>query len=452
MPKELSHKLAHINLTQSAHQPSSGELYSYRILVCGGHTYHVLSCQLAELFVHRIHHLVITQEEVLHLQKNAARPTPAGIILALQKLGFWNQAAGSGIAPDAEPRLTAAALPDASLQPTWKALTKHKNNARIFLLPPYERECVVEVPGQFSPMDILHLFHESDWISSNRGWGTTFTTDGGEFDNTAEFARIVVQPNSPLMERAQAIGLPCLRITEDMQLPEVPEIPRAPRFTPQHRPPKSPMAYKYAETPDADVFNILPRPNKWVRWSCYLGGVALLWCSVSLISGFFMEDAGQVTGTIISHINTRENVQLLADLANSAYSPEVTARKLATLESHLSSQPNTQEKAEKQTNLLECLQLLRSAAIDTDGHPDKIRRLISHATELNINKVSLSLLYINEALNKRTADEWLASMPQEERSAWLALLHEEPELAQKLAEPAYSPFFAAFCPQETPAR
>lgn len=451
MPKELAHKLAHINLTQSIHQPLSGELYSYRILVCEGQTYHVLSSQQAELFATRIHHLVITQEEVLHLQRNAARPTPAGIILALQKLDFWNKAVDVNTPPDNEPRLTAAALPDASLQPTWKALTQHKNNARIFLLSPYERECVVEMPPHFTTENILHLFHESDWIASDRGWGTTFTTDGGEFDNTAEFSRIVAQPDSPLIQRARAIGIPYLRITEDMQLPDVQEEAHTPRFIPQP-PRKTPSAYKYAETPDADVFNIIPRPNKWIRWSYYLGGVALLWCSVSLISGFFMDDAGQVTGTIISHINTKENVRLLADLANSAYSAEVTARKLDTLESHLNSQPNPQDKTEKQSNLLECLQLLRSASIDASGHPQKLRQLIKHAEELSINKVSLCLLYINELINNRATEEWLAAVPQNEQTEWQQLLLEESELAQKLAEPPFSPFFASFYPLESPAR
>ena len=138
---ELSKQLINTNA------PADVPRYSYRLLNCASATFHVLTCVQAtpeeqkEVPGLTVHHLALTLDEASALRRNASRPTPAGIIMALNALGLWrSQWQADNIYIEEEPRLTAAALPDASSQATWKSFTGHKNNARAFFLPPYDIE------------------------------------------------------------------------------------------------------------------------------------------------------------------------------------------------------------------------------------------------------------------------------------------------------------------------
>lgn len=423
-------------------------LHSYRLLTCGSTMFHVLSCRKSDSNGYKVHHLALSQDEMLALRRNASRPTPAGVILALYSINFW--VPGVEEAQDAvntEPRLTAAALPDASEQPTWKKLTGHKGNAKAPLNAPYDNSCVLCPAAETTQEDILGLLHESDWISTSRGWGRSFTTDGNSETQHTEFLRIVIPGASRDELRHPAV----LEVTEQMQLPETttdsPQAPQAPAPTepspyqaasPHLRPP-----YRYTEVVDEDVFNILPRPHRWVRWFCVLGGVWVLWSGVSLVSGLFMDDAGEAAGAIITTFNATEHVLQLNELANAPYSAETTARKLDKLEAHLNTQPTTAENPRQQL-LRECIDLLRSASTDAQGHPANLQALYHKAGQLELNPTALCRLYMHEATHDRPTDEWQNNMPGPEFQAWQELLQARPDLAEWLLQPPFLQYMPGF--------
>lgn len=422
--------------------------HSYRLLTCGNTIFHVLSCRITDETGYRVHHLVLSQDEMLALRRNASRPTPAGVILALYSINFWAPDISSAQdAVNTEPRLTAAALPDASEQPTWQQLTGHKNNAKVLLSPPYDNNCVLCPPTDISQRDILKLLHESDWISTSRGWGRSFTTEGNAESQHSEFLRIVI----PGAKRADLRFPAILELTEqelaaDEELhPEpiqhTPKQPEQPFYQQEPQIPRYP--YRYTETVDEDVFNILPRPHKWVRWICVLGGVWVLWSGVSLFSGLFMDDAGEVTGTIITTMNASEHVLLLEELTNAPYSPETTERKLDKLEAHLSTQP-TSAANPRQLLLRECLDLLRSASADAHGHPANLEALISKAEQLGLDPNALCRLYMHEATHDRPIEEWQNTMPGQEFLAWQQLLQMQPSLAEWLLQPPFCRYMPGY--------
>ena len=176
--------------------------FVYTIAECGGTQFHVISflqqSQEGSSTTYTAHHLALTHDEVQSLRRNASRPTPAGIALALSNIGLWctTNASQRFHYIDDEPRLTAAALPDATLQPTWKRLTGHKNNARAFFTAPYDRGCVITISEQTPANDILHLLHECDWLSATRGWGKSFATFAGPSCPVAEYNRLFTTAGS----------------------------------------------------------------------------------------------------------------------------------------------------------------------------------------------------------------------------------------------------------------
>lgn len=441
MPTVLTRMLALLCRTDSP-------LHCYRLLTCGSTIFHVLSCRTTDETGYCVHHLVLSQEEMQALRRNASRPTPAGVILALYSIDFW--------APDiscaqntvnTEPRLTAAALPDAHEQPTWKQLTGHKSNAKVLLCPPYDNNCVLCPPADTSQRDILKLLHESDWISTSRGWGRSFTTEGNAESQHAEFLRIVIPGAKRTDLRYPAI----LELTEQELAADVEPLTAPTQHTP--KPPEQPLyqqepqipryPYKYSETADEDVFNILPRPHKWVRWICVLGGVWVLWSGVSLFSGLFMDEAGEVAGTIITTMNASEHVLLLEELTNAPYSPETTERKLDKLEAHLSTQPTSAENP-RQLLLRECIDLLRSASADAHGHPANLEALMSKAEQLGLDPNALCRLYMHEATHDRPIEEWQNTMPGQEFQAWQQLLQTQPRLAEWLLQQPFSPYMPGY--------
>ena len=426
--------------------------FSYLQLECCSTTFHVLSCLQttplpADEQEFTAHHLALTHDEVQALRRNASRPTPAGVILALSNIGLWCTSGAEnrfGYIDD-EPRLTAAALPEAELQPTWKSLTGHKNNARAFFTPPYDRNCLVTIPADMSSREVLLLLHESDWLSASRGWGRTFTTQAGPYSAQLNYHRTILPPGSKVPTNDKR---PLLAISAELELSyndsDTPVTSATAPGTP-HRPQMTGinssigtnyLPYKYTETPDEDIYDIMPQPNKLVRWSCYLGGAALLWLSISLISGLMMDDAVEITGNIITRINTEEDALLLSRLASSAYSHESTERHLSKFEARLRNLPANDE-SQSRSQLLDCVQLLRQASLSAQGHPTRLRQLRKCAVTLKLREEDICKLYMNEAIYNCTPEDWQQSLTDTEIADWKLLLNDFPTMAEWLSEPPF---------------
>lgn len=447
-PRALKQELLSISRyrTPDANSCLHGDRHSYRMLICADTTFHVLSCMRTDTTGgYCVHHLALTQDEVQSLRRNASRPTPAGVTMALSKIGFWHS---PNTETENEPRLTAAALPEAAAQPSWLRLTGHKNNARALLSNRCERECILSMPKEATTEDVLHLLHESDWLASHRGWGKTFTTHGSTRDSTTEFARIATISGSSVAEQARAGGIAVLEINHELNIYEESDSPRAEERE-NEQTPNIGLHYKYDETPDEAVFNLPPKPGKWLRWVCILGGVWVLWSSVSLVSGLWIEDAGELTGNIITRINTEEDLQLLSELAAAPYTAETTARKLDRIEAHLNSHPPTAEDNNKHRLLRECVKLLRCAATDALGHGGNMSRLAESAPSLRINAASLCALYMNELIHDRQAEEWHSSLTPDEIQDWQNLLEAHPNIRAKLSEQPFADYLPR--PSPTPA-
>ena len=434
-----------------------GRKFCYSTLLCASVNYHVLSCLVLtdtpSARSYTAHHLVLTPEEEQKLRSNASRPTPAGIILALCDTGVWCAENAHQRFPyiDNEPRLTAAALPDAAHQQTWEKLSGNKENARCFFTPPYDRECIVIVPASTTEREILRLLHESDCLSASRGWNKPFCTYPIPDVTPQPYMRLFTT-STPAADGALS-AVPRLVISDNMQLMEIP------RYTPQpenntdsstratagaESTPHSTsyLPYKYTETPDVDVFNVTARPHKWVRWSCYLAGVWLLWSSTSLIATHIMNDAGELTGNIITQVSTEEDLLLLSQLAASAYSPESTFRHLEKFEARLRSLPPTGENKDRDL-LLECVHLLRSASEQRSDHPAQLIRLRDCAATLRLRTDDMCRLYLNEYIHGAKSVTSPPSYSTEEIAQWKALENTAPTLYRLLCSPPADTYFRA---------
>lgn len=466
IPRPLEQALAELSPELCPGSANSEERqFSYMLTECDGATFHVLSSLYsAPSQGYTAHHLALTYDEVQALRRNASRPTPAGLMQALDTIGLWCTTTARQRFPyiDDEPRLTAAALPEAGGQLTWERLTGQKNNARCFFTSPYDRNCLVAVPANLSVQDILMLIHESDWLSSTRGWGKTFITQASAATRLP-CNRIVLPPGSTATPAGEP-DRPLLTIDEQLaanfyQATPSTEQPRPLRATPHGATANDTgryLPYKFAETSDSEIYKVLPPPNKWLRRACYLAGAALLWAGVSLISGLVMDDAGELTGDIITQINTGEDALLLARLAAGNYSHESTVRHLDKFEARLRTLPATDDNSSRHI-LLECVNLLRSASKLSTGHADNLRQLTAYAATLRQSSDSLCRLYMHEATYNRPAENWLPAGDAAELATWQDLLTDHPGMLKWLAEPPFAPYLAplnlptpATVPQPTP--
>jgi len=434
-----------------------GRRFCYSTLLCESVNYHVLSSLTLSAaegsHTYIAHHLILTPEEEQKLRRNASRPTPAGIILALCDIGVWCTENAHQRFPyiDNEPRLTAAALPDSVHQLTWEKLSGNKDNARSFFTPPYDRECVVIVPEHTTEREILRLLHESDCLSASRGWNKPFCTYPIPDISPQPYLRIFTS-SVPAAESVLS-SMPKLVISEKLQLLEHPHgsqqsensnerIARAATGAESSTRRTSYLPYKYTETPDVDVFKVTARPHKWIRWSCYLAGVWLLWSSTSLIATFMMDDAGELTGNIITQVSTGEDLLLLSQLAASAYSPESTSRHLEKFEARLRSLPPTGENKDRDL-LLECVRLLRGASIEQTNHPAQLIRLRDCAASLHLRTDDMCRLYLNEYIHGINTGDLAPSYSPEEIEQWKSLEHSAPALYRLLCTPPADACFRA---------
>lgn len=464
LPQMLYARLMELNtFKEPAEIGIIGPQYSYRTLDCGGSVYHVLSCiqdagaDYSRRRCHIAHHLVLTFEEVQAMRRNSIRPTPAGIAYALHKVGFWiSKWVGEPRYIENEPRLTASALPDASLQVTWKAMTGHKGNARAFL-PPFDKECLTVFPKGTTAEDILLIFNESDWLSATRGWGRTFTTYGTPEDSFTDIQRISVPVGNDLELRTSFRSRPCLRISSSLCLPNSPVVGREAESDPLGRgfsrgsvptdttteeaePLAIHLPYKYIESPDEETFDTPPPIHPYIRLAGYVAGLLLLAVGIYALTSTTADDAGEVAGTLISkQIQHEDSATLLHSLLAAPYSPEKTCRVLDKVEARLREHhPNGE--GDQSVLLSECIGILRHASIDIQGHAANLQRLSECAAQLGLNADNLCCLYMHEATHDRTIEEWLSGISLEERQAWERLLDENPHRAAWLMQPPFLPF------------
>ncbi|MBR1981534.1 MAG: hypothetical protein IKA23_02130 [Akkermansia sp.] len=436
---------------------ADGPQFNYHVETIAGQSWHVLTCtskagaDYSGRACHISHHLVLSQDEVLELLDNELRPTPAGVILSLLNSGYWKfKWEGPPCFISDEPELRPGDLPDASAQPTWKHLTGHKANARAFFTPPYDRDCLITLKKGTAIQDILRLFHESDWLTNTRGWGVSFTTAADDADSFAETLRMVVVPDSPLVQRAHRTGHPVLEITGDMELPVQVIDKQPPGSLPMEPPPavagagfvrtlsRSVSHYHYTEEPDWLLYDVRPGIQR-CRWgipvaaSCMLAGILLsAWAyyapapsSPAITAG---DDTDEPTGMIACN-----GVQKLAALTGSEYDRQATQALLSELV--------RQEEASPEDHLLlEAVVLLQRAQQPGVQHAVAMKRLCECARLLGIKDTDMARLYLREATYHVTPEDWQKQFNGQQAASWIALRKTEPQAFNLLEESAFKPY------------
>lgn len=232
----LCDKLTALSAYREEAEGMDGPQYAYRVLADRGSVYHVLTrvqmrgADYSGRACHIAHHLILTAEEAEAMRRNPARPTPAGIMLAMEARGLWKTSWSGGPSFLADvPAFCTEDVPSAAAQPTWKRITGHKGNARAFCTPQFENDCLLMVPEGTTGEDILHLLHEGDWLTRDHGWGHTFTTAAEESDSFADTRRMACTAAAHgLLERARAAGHSVLEIAPGLELPAAPQPNPAP--------------------------------------------------------------------------------------------------------------------------------------------------------------------------------------------------------------------------------
>lgn len=191
--------------------------YAYRVDVIGGHIFHILSCvryvddkEDGDVIAH---HLALRADEVQKLWRDMNFPTPAGVIMTLEKEGFWAtswDAAPGYLDTDFIPSLRENM--GETEQTTWAALSGHKSNALAFRREPYDKGCLVVTPLGTDSMMILNLLHESDVLSPELGWGQGFCTHGFSRDVPNGLMRIFTTDATPLVDKAVEEKFPVLNV------------------------------------------------------------------------------------------------------------------------------------------------------------------------------------------------------------------------------------------------
>lgn len=451
---------------------TTGPQFSYRIINTGSTAWHVLTCvqgsgaDYSGRACHTAHHLVISQQEVTKLLGNEMRPTPAGISLALHRSGFWIQKwQGEPRFIIGEPPLRPEHFPDATVQPTWKHLTGHKSNARAFYTPPYHRECLVTVHRGTSSLEVLGLFHESDWLTPGLGWGCTYTTETDDADSFAETLRMVVCPESPLVRRAIRTGHPVLHIAADMELAVEPE-QREPAQSEladfsgtenqipvqQHDKgvrilPRSTSHYHYTEEPDWMQYDVaMPRSNPYALPLAIFGAATLItgltfgvWLGltqpVQQLDSYLNETIHNLSGN-----GAASALDKLTSLVTAPYNHDATVRALNELMLIPENQP-------EDSIIIECAVLLNHISENGVNHAAALKRICECARQLQLPANALERLYIMEVVHSLTPDEWYERINEQSHDEWLALKKKEPALFLLFTEG----LFCAYNPERSDA-
>lgn len=412
-----------------------GRHYHYHIIsLQGGHNYHVLTTlsHIAEQ-QYIIHRMVLTAEEVSTMQKNASRPTPAGLFVALSNIDFWCKEALSGPHPqyiEGAPKLTASSIPDASMQDTWKRITGHKSNVKSLVSAGYASKCILKTPRDTTNEDALLLLHESMWLTNYRGWGKSFST----ITNTT--ADIIAVSSEQQLEEAQTnnSAVAVLTISADMVYAEYEQV-ESEVCSPGACPAPSPSLqceqtqselhtepYKYVEAPDYETFDIDSPEHRSIRSSKYIAALfalsLLVYISVSNFVDFASDD---VPESVADSEITDYSYRRFAEIIENKSTNDDDFRKLeALLKRHHTPEHEL---------ILECIQRLDKAETMTTGHAEELQLLLRHTDALGVSVNSLSSYYMKRVLHEYPQDEWInINTEQHNLQTWAKLFKSYPQL------------------------
>lgn len=460
MPREMRRKLTELSRYRTGScRGIPGSQCSYTTLTYANSEYHVLTvsrpagADYSGRMCHLSHHLVLLPEEVAALLRNKYRPTPAGVILALEHCGFWRKRwDGPARSLNGEPHLNPQDIPEADVQATWKRLTGHKSNARAFCTPPFDRDCLMTVPEATPVEDILRLWHESDWLSPHFGWGKTFITHADEADNFRMTQRWACTDNSPLIRKAMRTGHPVLPIGEDLELGEASDdsLPAtsvvyppgimqgeekhqfrehlAARQAARMVPP-----YQYSEEPDEELYDLSGIRRQKRRRMMTTAAVLLLLAFGG--GGFGVYYAVRHSP---ARIGEHAAYKSLRALLSQPYDARQAAQLLENTEAL--AKASHQSESDRNRAVVRIIDILQQAS-ESEKHASNLRLLCELSRQWKLDKNRLCLLYMREATHNRPAAEWARSFSHEELEEWKTLIAEEPELRTGLNEPELLAYF-----------
>lgn len=342
-----------------------------------------------------IHHLVLTSAEVDALLTNSVRPTPASVTLAINSLPEWQQYDYSSTQYHhitTVPRITAAQLPDASVQATWKDLTGHKRNATALISPPYQRQCHLQISPDCSPVTALQLIHESTWLSTGRGWGRTFSTiDIPGVDIRALSA--TPSPHMPALVVAPGLDFHAA-LTEDC-----PTCGTTAAELPPETQPSEP--YKYTEASVEDTYCLPPMQNAKWRSVRYILSLLTLLFGVYFIVSYFADFAADVMPESISREEMKEYAvtKLSALVQQDGYHDE-ELRKLTELMQQHSRDPESH-------CLMQCLETLQHQSTTAYEIVSDARILLLNAQKIEFNELQLVRFYLLRMCRLVPVEEWV---------------------------------------------
>ncbi len=428
----------HSERIHSCIQKSDGVHFCYHIV----DKWHVLSAVLRDSGSQiRMHHMALTEEEVAALQKNTSRPTPAGVIQALLSFGFWKTQGEIPTAPLTEPRMSASHLPDASTQHYWKHLTGHKGNAMVLLTPPYLGKSLICTPQHITQVDILHMLHESMWLTASRGWGKTFRTffsgRASDFD-AVDIATTYLNSRQVNDYRLSQHHVPILTLTSDMNVKEQEADTRSslvPAMAPHPAPPTTQQTaiaqptspaepYKYVEAPDYETFDIKPPSNKQVRSLQYIGGLLVLTTLVYVIVSNYVDFAAEPIDTeeLTTHAEQKSIHMFVDTIRSGKYSEEGFRRIKATLQT---------DEHPRHAILAESIGRLTQSVHRAEGHADNLLYLLTQASVLELTPDELWAYYLRLATRDYPTAEWIThNTTPAAIQGWKNIFKKYPQLKQ----------------------
>ncbi len=201
-----------------------GRIFAYRQITIGASAFHVLTSiadsgsDYTGRTNHTAQHLVLQGQDVDDLRLHTDF-TPAGLVLALERQGFWKKewTGTPSLMEDDAPWKPASPAPDASPS-IWADLTGHAGNA----LHPLERQSqglYLLLPPSSTPETALRLLDETSFQCPRQGWGLTWTTELDANYQTSDFACICVLQGSPEEKQAETGRRSILRLDRHLAPP-----------------------------------------------------------------------------------------------------------------------------------------------------------------------------------------------------------------------------------------
>ncbi len=333
-------------------------------------------------------------------------------------------------------------------------------------------------PGTRS-LDVLHLLAESDWLSSSRGWGITFTTTGCAQDTFAQTQRIAVFEESAMASKARRSGRPILKLKPALLIPrpeQLKENPSAPQLAQisslgahnwhaEEPPPvKGPLVtqpqghqladapYKYQEPRDEQAYlnpKDTKRPCKTsVRLITLLTGLILMSLAtgyliyfkdnlfIDKIAGADSTSTGQqplppaYASLLAESIQDIEQInKRFIEIATRPYEHKLAQEMLLdlhtlSLAAAKHAAPEIWDKLHKIHSIISSLAHPHEGA-GTRDYASTLHTLIDYSEELELELEPLVRFYFLHRTQSYSPQQWANQMSEAERLAILKTLHEQ---------------------------